>query len=86
MYRYAASLHQQLRLNDYELHEVRTLGYMWMAAACVGLVCIILAKTLPLNLVPFSGFAFALLGVLFPAVRAHREKTQPAKQGEANAP
>jgi hypothetical protein len=31
-----------------------------MGAAGVGLICIILAMTLPRQLVPYSGFAFAL--------------------------
>ena len=79
MYRYAASLHKELRLNDYELHETRTFEYMWMGAAGVGVVCIILAMTLPLPLVPFSGFAFALLGVWFSIVGSWRRKSRPGE-------
>jgi hypothetical protein len=77
MYRYAASLKNELRLNDYELHETRTLEYMWMGAAGVGIVCIVLAITLPRPLVPYSGFAFALLGVWFRMVRSRRSKSNP---------
>jgi hypothetical protein len=79
MYRYAASLHKELRLNDYELHESRTFEYMWMGAAGVGVVCIILAMTLPSPLVPFSGFAFALLGFWFSFVGSWRGKSRPGK-------
>jgi len=77
MYKYAGSLKKELLLNDYESHETDTLGYMWMGAAGVGIICIILALTLPLERIPFSGFAFSLLGVWFPFVRSRRRKTAP---------
>jgi len=77
MYKYAGSLKKELLLNDYESHETDTLGYMWMGAAGVGIICIILALTLPLERIPFSGFAFSLLGVWFPFVRSQRRKTAP---------
>ena len=77
MYKYAGSLKKELLLNDYESHETKTLGYMWMGAAGIGVVCIILAITLPRPYVPFSGFAFALLGAWFPYVRSQRMKTVP---------
>ena len=54
MYRYAASLKQESRLNGLELHETRTIEYMWMGAAGIGVISIILAMTLPRSLVPFS--------------------------------
>ena len=77
MYQYAGSLKEDLLLNDYESHETKTLGYMWMGAAGVGVICIVMALTLPLQRVPFSGFAFALLGVWFPFIRSRRRKTAP---------
>jgi hypothetical protein len=52
---------------------------MWMGAAGVGVVCIILAMTLPLPLVPFSGFAFALLGFWFSFVGSWRGKSRPGE-------
>lgn len=66
MYRYAGSLRQELLLNDFESFETKTLEYLWIGAAGVGLVCVMLASSLPEDLVPFSGFAFALLGAWFP--------------------
>ncbi len=77
MYRYAGSLKKQLRLSDFEIHETKTLGYMWMGAASIGVVCIMLAMTLPRPYVPFSGFAFTLLSVWFPYLRSLRMKTVP---------
>jgi len=77
MYMYAGSLKKELLLNDFESHETKTLGYMWMGAAGVGVICIVMALTLPLQRVPFSGFAFALLGVWFPFIRSWRRKTAP---------
>lgn len=80
MYRYAGSLKKELRLNDFEIHETKTLGYMWMGAAGIGVLCIILAMTLPRPYVPFSGFAFSLLGIWFPYLRSRRMKTVPKVQ------
>lgn len=77
MYWYAGSLKKELRLNDFESHETKTLGYMWMGAASVGVICIVLAMFLPRPYVTFSGFAFSLLGVWFPYVRYLRNKTVP---------
>jgi hypothetical protein len=79
MYRYAASLEKELRLNDFELHETRTLAQSWLGAAGIGVICIILAMTLPLAYVPFSSFAFALLAAWFPFVRSRRMKSCPPK-------
>jgi hypothetical protein len=77
MYRYAASMKRELRLNDLELHETRTIEFMWIGAAGVGVISIILAMTLPRPLVPFSSFAFFLLASWFPFVRSRRMKTRP---------
>ena len=74
MYRYAGSLKNELLLNAFEEHETKTLEYLWLGAAGVGLLCIILALSFPRPLVPFSGFAFALLGVWFPFLRSRRKK------------
>jgi uncharacterized membrane protein len=77
MYRYAARLKNGLRLSDYELFESRTVAMMWSGAAVIGLVCVILALVLPLQLVPFSSFSFILLGFWFPLVRTRRGKSAP---------
>jgi hypothetical protein len=69
MYRYASHLKMELLLNEHELFESRTLAVMWIGAAGIGLISVILAVTLPTHLVPYSGFAFTLLGFWFPVVR-----------------
>jgi len=80
MYHYAGSLKKELRLNTFESYETRTLEYLWLGAAAVGVVSIILAITLPLQFVPFSGFAFALLGAWFPYMRLRRARNIPGKE------
>jgi len=82
MYRYAGSLKAALHLNDYESHETKTLEYLWVGAAVVGVICIVMALTLPRQHVPFSGFAFSLLGVWFPYVRSRRLKSAPQVESE----
>lgn len=77
MYRYAASEKEALRLTDYELYTTRTFQYMWIGAAIVGLLPVILAVVLPRQYVPYSGFAFALLGLTFPMISSHRFKSRP---------
>jgi len=77
MYHYAASLKEELRLNDFELNETRTVKHLWMGAAGIGVISIILAMTLPGPLVPFSSFAFFLLAAWFPFMRSRRLKTNP---------
>lgn len=77
MYRYAASMKDKLRLNTFELHETKTLELMWVGAAAIGLLSVILAVILPRSLVPFSGFAFSLMAVWFPLVRMRRFKSRP---------
>ena len=77
MYRYAGSLKKKLLLNDFESHETKTQEFIWMGAAGIGAICIILALFLPRELVPLSVFAFALLGVWFPYLRSRRRKTAP---------
>jgi hypothetical protein len=77
MYRYAARLKDGLRLSDYELYESRTVAIMWTGAAVVGLLCVILAMTVPTQFVPFSGFSFMLMAVWFPQIRKRRRKSAP---------
>jgi hypothetical protein len=73
MYRYAGSLKKELLLSDIESYETKTLEYLWLGAAGVGIICITLALLLPPPWVPFSGFAFALLGAWFPFLRSRRK-------------
>ena len=72
MYRYAARLKVELLLNEHELFESRTRAVMWVGAAGIGLISVILAIILPGPLVPFSGFTFLLLGPWFPLARLWR--------------
>jgi len=77
MYRYAGSLKTELLLSDAEFYETKTVEYMWLGAAAIGLLSIVLALLLPADFVPFAGFAFALLGFWFSLVRARRRRTRP---------
>lgn len=77
MYRYAMRMKNELLLNDYELFEAQNLTIMWNGAAVIGLICVLLALTLPSHLVPYSGFAFSLLAFWFPLVTFWREKKTP---------
>lgn len=79
MYRYAARLKVELLLNRHEYFESQTLAIMWVGAACIGLISVILATALPSELVPYSGFAFSLLGVWFPLARWWRSKVMGSK-------
>lgn len=77
MYRYAATLAQELRLNVSEVHEALTVQIMWLGAAGIGLMSVVLALALPARFVPYSGFVFFLLGPWFPFVRYLRLKSRP---------
>ena len=74
MYQYAIRLKDQLLLNDYEVFESRSLVIQWLGASGCGGLCIILALLLPQHWVPFSGFAFSLLGIWFPISTALRQR------------
>jgi len=77
MYRYAAARKEALRLNELELHMTTTFQYQWLAGAAVGLIPIILALALPREYVPYSGFGFILLGLVFPLIGIKRAKSVP---------
>ena len=74
MYHYAIRLKEQLLLNQFEEFESRSLVIKWYGAAMTGVICIVLAITLPRDFVPFSGFAFSLLGIWFPLATSWRMK------------
>lgn len=80
MYRYAGSLQNELLLDDFEAYETRTVEYLWMGAAGAALICLILALSLPDDLVPWSGFAFALLGFWFSFFRSYRNRAAGKKE------
>jgi hypothetical protein len=75
MYHYATRLKTELLLNEHELFESHTRVIMWVGAAGIGLASIILAIALPEQWVPYSGFAFTLLGAWFPLVRVWRSRS-----------
>jgi hypothetical protein len=81
MYRYAVKLKEPLLLSDYEIYTSQTLVIMWWGAAAIGLLCVLLALILPTRLVPFSGFAFSLLGIWFPLASLKRGKLSPPAGG-----
>jgi len=80
MYRYAASRAVELRLSAIELHEIRSVELIWMGVAVIGLASVILARTLPIAHVPFSGFAFFLIGAWVPWIQTRRYKSSPARK------
>jgi hypothetical protein len=77
MYRYAGSLKAELLLNETEYYYTQTLQIMWLGAAAIGGLSVIIAKTLPLAHVAFTGFTFMLLSVWFPWIGSHRRKHRP---------
>lgn len=74
MYRYAVSLRDELRLDDVECIRSQTIQILWLGAAVIGGISIILAMLLPPKSVPFSGFAYSLLWPWFYGVRSYRSK------------
>ncbi|MEE4216836.1 MAG: TMEM175 family protein, partial [Xanthomonadales bacterium] len=74
MYRYAERLREPLLLSERELYRTRTVQYLWTGAGGTGFLCVVLALALPVDRVPFSGFAFALLAGWFPLLRWLRGK------------
>jgi hypothetical protein len=86
MYRYAGALKGPLRLSDYEVHETRTLELLWTGIGSTGIIAIILALTLADDFVPFSGFAFALIGLWVPWVRSSRHRHMVALGIRSHSP
>jgi len=81
MYRYAIRLKVELLLNEHELFVSRTRAVAWTGAAGIGLICVVLAITLPTQLVPYTGFALMLLSLWFPLVRLWRNRSSPGSKG-----
>ena len=74
MYRYAASLEQELRLDVTELKDTHMVQWLWFGAAVIGVLSIVCALVLPEPYIPFSGFVFVLLGPWFSLMRARRAR------------
>jgi len=77
MYRYAYQKAEILLLNQYELHETRTLEIIWKGCAVIGLLMAITAKVVPTSFIPFSGFVLMLLSIYIPVIRIQRNKNSP---------
>lgn len=63
MYRYALGLEGTLRLNFIERLRTVTMLQIWAGCMVLGIAVCVLAISLPLNLVPLSGWALLLIGV-----------------------
>ncbi len=77
-YRYASRRSDQLRLSGSERYQTRTVELLWAGCAVIGLLSVALAMTLPDWLVPFSGFAYAGLGLWIPFIDIRRGRYQAA--------
>lgn len=74
-----------LRLDEQELYRVSTTQMLWASSAFTGLLSATLAETLPDGAVPFSGFAYLLLGVFPPLIEGIRHRGRPRRQSAGNA-
>jgi len=77
MYRYAAASKEFLRLSEYEYYESRTSELIWLGSIGISLISITFALLFPPNLLQFSGFGYALLGIWVPAAIMYRLRSQP---------
>lgn len=77
MYRWARYRADLLRLSSIERWETATYGQWWLGAALIGLLSAVLAVLLPQQLVPFSGFAYALMGAWGPWLAIRRDRRKP---------
>jgi uncharacterized membrane protein YozB (DUF420 family) len=79
LYAYAIRNADALRLDARERYLVRTTQMLWASSAFTGLLSVILAVTLPDGAVPFSGFAYFLLGVFPPLIEMARHRGMPSR-------
>lgn len=63
-----------LRLSAAERYLTQTVEFVWLGAALIGLLAVTLALVLPQRAVPFSGFAYALLGAWVPLIHSLRAR------------
>jgi len=77
MHRYAASLKNELLLNEFELYETKTIELLWLAAAGIGVLVVLVAFIIPAPLTPFSGFAFMPLIFILRLIRIKRNRSAP---------
>lgn len=74
MYRYVGSVKAELLLNEIECYQIQTFQIVWLGVAVFGAISIVLAISLPLEVVPFSGFTYSLMAIWFPLIHGHRNK------------
>jgi hypothetical protein len=78
LYGWALRRAAELRLDAAERFEALTVGITWLGSGVCGLLTALAALSLPLQWVPFSGFAFAFIGAWIPWFHAHRARRKPA--------
>lgn len=77
--RYAISLKNQLRLNELEIYETKTLEIIWIGASAIALLCIVLASVLSDDLVKLSGFSLFLFAFWAPYITISRRRKRPVE-------
>ena len=65
------------RLRDVNMTRIEVFIDAAFAFAVIGVISIVFALTFPPNLMPFSGFGYALLGIWIPAAINYRARTEP---------
>ncbi len=78
MYRHAIVRKNELRLNEFEIYKTQTSALIWSGSAVIGVISIVFALTFPLQLMPFAGFGYALMGIWIPLAVRYRVRTQPS--------
>ena len=73
-YAHAGRCAEALGLSASEEHHRVTVQWVWTGASLIGALAVILAVLLPDRWVPFSGFAYALLGVVLPVLEVRRAR------------
>ena len=77
LYRHALVRKVELKLNEFEIYKTETSALIWSGSAVIGVISIVFALTFPPNLLSFSGFGYALLGIWIPGAIMYRVRTQP---------
>lgn len=76
LYHHAHRRRDALQLSYYECFETQTNRVMWLGAAAVCLLAMLLAILLPISLAPFSGFTYGLLWPVLYGIGIYRLKSR----------
>ena len=76
MYRHAIARKNELRLNEFEIYQTETSALIWSGSAVIGVISIVLALTIPPQLMPFAGFVYFLVGAWIPLASRYRARTK----------